>query len=180
MEQEFVRIGYYVNNEYSEPYDPDSPPNPVDINLLYRNILADQPRVTRFAIDWTGNAAAMPTEIIQEDAENIDAGNVNMMEDDNGLNTYGVDDEVVTSDDDDDDDDDVEIDLDGDASAEGEGDMEAMEEGDSGEDCGDVDEVTGGQSMQGMGAGMEVILNEDSMDVQRMRVIHSEVSNSYM
>jgi histone chaperone ASF1 len=177
-----VRIGYYVNNEYSEPYDPESPPNPVDINLLYRNILADQPRVTRFAIDWTGNAALPEAEVVQEDGENLHAGNVNMMEDDNGLNTYGADDDDDDDEDDDDVDGDVEIDLEADADADdnGEGDGEVDMEGaddDSGEDSGDPDEVDG---EQGMGTGMEVMINEDSMDVQQMQSIHNERSNSYM
>lgn len=54
MDNKFVQIGYYVNNEYSDFFEPENFPNPVDINKLSRNILADQPRVTRFAIDWTG------------------------------------------------------------------------------------------------------------------------------
>lgn len=56
LDQIFVQIGYYVNNEYSVPFEPENLPNPVDISLLSRNILADQPRVTPFAIDWTGQA----------------------------------------------------------------------------------------------------------------------------
>lgn len=52
MEREFVRIGYYVRNEYTVEYDPENPPNPLDINLVARTILDDQPRVTYFAIDW--------------------------------------------------------------------------------------------------------------------------------
>lgn len=58
MDNKFVQIGYYVNNEYSEPFEPENFPNPVDISKLYRNILADQPRVTRFPIDWSGDASA--------------------------------------------------------------------------------------------------------------------------
>ena len=58
MDNKFVQIGYYVNNEYSEPFEPENFPNPVDISKLYRNILADQPRVTRFPIDWSGEASA--------------------------------------------------------------------------------------------------------------------------
>eukprot|EP01038_Epipyxis_sp_PR26KG_P005995 gene5995-8254_t len=54
MDNKFVQIGYYVNNEYAEPTDPENPPNPVEISKLIRNILSDQPRVTRFPIDWTG------------------------------------------------------------------------------------------------------------------------------
>jgi len=54
-EREFIRIGYYVNNEYSEPIDPEAgPPNPLDLTKVVRTILADKPRVTRFPIPWDG------------------------------------------------------------------------------------------------------------------------------
>jgi histone chaperone ASF1 len=59
MDHKFVQIGYYVNNEYALQYDPENYPNPVDITHLYRNILADQPRVTRYPIDWMGGG--LPT-----------------------------------------------------------------------------------------------------------------------
>mmetsp|Transcript_16472 Transcript_16472/g.32789 ORF Transcript_16472/g.32789 Transcript_16472/m.32789 type:complete len:233 (+) Transcript_16472:246-944(+) len=56
---EFCRVGYYVNNEYSEPYDEEQgPPNPIDPLKVQRTILADKPRVTRFPIDWNLGAAA--------------------------------------------------------------------------------------------------------------------------
>ena len=52
-EQEFARVGYYVNNEYSDEYDPEvGPPKPLDMSKVNRQILADKPRVTRFPIDW--------------------------------------------------------------------------------------------------------------------------------
>jgi hypothetical protein len=34
----------------------------VEISKLFRNIRSDEPRVTRFAIDWSGNAIAVPIE----------------------------------------------------------------------------------------------------------------------
>ena len=52
-DQEFIRIGYYVNNEYPD-YDPENPPTAIEVTKLFRTILADQPRVTRFNVDWTG------------------------------------------------------------------------------------------------------------------------------
>lgn len=56
-EQEFIRIGYYVNNEYCAEYDPEvGPPKPLDMNKVFRTTLADKPRVTRFPIQWTGTA----------------------------------------------------------------------------------------------------------------------------
>ena len=54
LEQEFIRIGYYVNNAPVDGYDPENPPASVDISTLHRNILADQPRVTRIPINWNG------------------------------------------------------------------------------------------------------------------------------
>ena len=50
--REFVRVGYYVNNEYdSEELSTDPPPKPI-IERIRRNVLAEKPRVTRFAIKW--------------------------------------------------------------------------------------------------------------------------------
>ncbi|KAH1550323.1 Histone chaperone asf1 [Aspergillus fumigatus] len=50
--REFVRVGYYVNNEYdSEELTQDPPAKPI-IERIRRNILAEKPRVTRFAIKW--------------------------------------------------------------------------------------------------------------------------------
>jgi histone chaperone ASF1 len=74
MDHEFVRIGYYVNNEYTEPYEEGTLPNPIDISKLRRNILAAEPRVTRFAIDWTGGNAVLPPEGADEGAQVDDEG----------------------------------------------------------------------------------------------------------
>ena len=50
--REFVRVGYYVNNEYdSDDLNREPPAKPV-IERVRRNILAEKPRVTRFAIKW--------------------------------------------------------------------------------------------------------------------------------
>ena len=50
--REFVRVGYYVNNEYTdEALNADPPAKPI-IEKVRRNILAEKPRVTRFAIKW--------------------------------------------------------------------------------------------------------------------------------
>lgn len=50
--QEFVRVGYYVNNEYDDEALKAEPPATPIIEKLVRNILADKPRVTRFPIKW--------------------------------------------------------------------------------------------------------------------------------
>lgn len=46
-EKEFVRVGYYVNNEYTDEVLRENPPEQVIIDQLQRNILADKPKVTR-------------------------------------------------------------------------------------------------------------------------------------
>nr|CAG4645084.1 EOG090X0CKF [Leptodora kindtii] len=50
--QEFIRVGYYVNNEYSDPELKENPPAVPQFDKLTRNILATNPRVTRFKVDW--------------------------------------------------------------------------------------------------------------------------------
>jgi histone chaperone ASF1 len=76
-EREFVRVGYYVNNEYPglEPaapgQDPPPPPHPLEFTQIVRTILADRPRVTRFPIPWTNStepessSSNPPSETIQ-------------------------------------------------------------------------------------------------------------------
>jgi histone chaperone ASF1 len=55
--KEFIRIGYYVNVEYDQPELRDAPPPHPDPTHLMRNILAEKPKVTRFAVEWDQVAA---------------------------------------------------------------------------------------------------------------------------
>ncbi|OQS02741.1 histone chaperone ASF1 [Thraustotheca clavata] len=57
--REFVRVGYYINNDYTDPFLLENPPPIVDITKLQRNILAEKPRVTRFTIDWAPASAQL-------------------------------------------------------------------------------------------------------------------------
>lgn len=50
--QEFVRVGYFINNEYADPELRENPPPKPLFNKMTRNILASKPRVTRFKINW--------------------------------------------------------------------------------------------------------------------------------
>ena len=50
--QEFVRVGYYVNVEYDSAELNEQPPAKPDVARLTRHILAEKPRVTKFLIDW--------------------------------------------------------------------------------------------------------------------------------
>lgn len=48
--QEFIRVGYYVNNDYADEQLREEPPQMVQLDKIQRNILADKPRVTKFPI----------------------------------------------------------------------------------------------------------------------------------
>lgn len=52
MGQEFVRVGYYVNNDYDDEQLREEPPQKVLIDRVQRNILTDKPRVTKFPINF--------------------------------------------------------------------------------------------------------------------------------
>jgi hypothetical protein len=52
MGQEFMRVGYYVNNDYGDEQLREEPPAKVLIDRVQRNILADKPRVTKFPINF--------------------------------------------------------------------------------------------------------------------------------
>lgn len=66
--REFVRVGYYVNNEYNDPALNEEPPAKPIIEKIRRNILADKPRVTRFQIKWDSEESA-PAEFPPEQPE---------------------------------------------------------------------------------------------------------------
>ncbi|KAJ2838200.1 Histone chaperone asf1, partial [Coemansia erecta] len=51
-EKEFVRIGYYVDNMYTDEELQANPPESPLLDRIFRRILADKPRVTRFPINW--------------------------------------------------------------------------------------------------------------------------------
>ncbi|EQL31318.1 histone chaperone ASF1 [Blastomyces dermatitidis ATCC 26199] len=56
--REFVRVGYYVNNEYDSEELNNEPPSKPIIERIRRNVLAEKPRVTRFAIKWDSEDSA--------------------------------------------------------------------------------------------------------------------------
>ncbi|KAL9188968.1 hypothetical protein ACHAXT_011458 [Thalassiosira profunda] len=87
-EKEFVRIGYYVNNEYAEPYDPEKgPPSPLDVSKVRRAILAEKPRVTRFPIQWGDKDEPVEEPPAQTEAEGQREGSVEgkMLEEAKGM-----------------------------------------------------------------------------------------------
>ncbi|XP_063219868.1 histone chaperone asf1-like [Bacillus rossius redtenbacheri] len=50
--QECIRVGYYVNNDYLDPENREQPPNVIQFDKLRRNILATSPRMTIFQVEW--------------------------------------------------------------------------------------------------------------------------------
>ncbi|KAL1526878.1 hypothetical protein AB1Y20_015569 [Prymnesium parvum] len=75
-DQEFIRVGYYVNSEYDAPELNENPPERPIYERITRNILADKPRVTRYQIDWSGavnQAASESTEQTMEEQSPMDA-----------------------------------------------------------------------------------------------------------
>ncbi|PSN38211.1 Histone chaperone asf1 [Blattella germanica] len=51
-EQEFIRVGYFINNEYTDPELKENPPTETQFDKVFRHILSSKPRVTRFKINW--------------------------------------------------------------------------------------------------------------------------------
>ncbi|GKV16706.1 hypothetical protein SLEP1_g27308 [Rubroshorea leprosula] len=72
--QEFVRVGYYVNNDYDDEQLREEPPPKVLIEKVQRNILSDKPRVTKFPINFHpengGNEEPPPADHPTEIDEN--------------------------------------------------------------------------------------------------------------
>ena len=54
--KEFIRIGYYVHVDYNDETLRETPPETPQIALLYRTVLTDHPRVTRFPNDFDNEA----------------------------------------------------------------------------------------------------------------------------
>lgn len=81
---EFVRVGYYVNNEYADLDLRENPPDKPQLDKLQRNILSSAPRVTRFKINWDDNQEAVPSpeqsnmeegdQELENEEDNMDQG----------------------------------------------------------------------------------------------------------
>eukprot|EP00093_Oithona_nana_P000813 00813.XXX_1896_673_1 [CDS] Oithona nana genome sequencing. len=83
--QEFIRVGYYVSNEYSDPEMQETPPEKPVFDKLNRNILASNPRVTKFKINWDPtNSTNQPSTSQQEGEEGTlgEPNNAEMEDDD--------------------------------------------------------------------------------------------------
>ncbi|CAD0085213.1 unnamed protein product [Aureobasidium mustum] len=67
--REFVRVGYYVNNEYTDEALIAEPPAKAVVEKVRRSILAEKPRVTRFAIKEDDEAAYGAEELEEDEVE---------------------------------------------------------------------------------------------------------------
>ncbi|KXZ56087.1 hypothetical protein GPECTOR_2g969 [Gonium pectorale] len=68
-DKEFIRVGYYVSNEYVDEELRENPPEVPRIDRLQRNILADHPRVTRYAIPFDEPEPAEGAQPMDEDGQ---------------------------------------------------------------------------------------------------------------
>ncbi|KAG0351759.1 Histone chaperone asf1 [Podila minutissima] len=76
QDREFVRIGYYVNNDYLDEELRENPPESIAYDKLYRSILAEKPRVTRFPINWDNpTEEEMPPLQTEEQVQEMEAVN---------------------------------------------------------------------------------------------------------
>jgi len=74
-QQEFVRVGYYINIGFEDPELNENPPAKIDFSILKREILHTEPRVTRFKINWTnsGDKYSIADTVIEQN-QNIGSG----------------------------------------------------------------------------------------------------------
>lgn len=88
--QEFVRVGYFINNEYNDPELRENPPAQPQFDKVHRNILSSQPRVTRIKINWDDSETSSnqePTpQVNEETMDNIASTSESTS---NGLATIG-------------------------------------------------------------------------------------------
>lgn len=132
--QEFIRVGYYVNNEYpveEEALRQEPPAKPV-LEKLQRNILADRPRVTRFPIKWDSIDELEPPQYLEGGADAVTG------EDEMLLSGSVLEEEAMMDDDEDEgEEEDSEADNDGDDGDDGEsGEEESIDGGDMDVDAG--------------------------------------------
>ncbi|KAI9680847.1 MAG: Histone chaperone asf1 [Caeruleum heppii] len=141
--REFVRVGYYVNNEYdSEELNAEPPAKPI-LERVKRNVLAEKPRVTRFTIKWDTEESA-PAEFPPDQPE------ADLVEEDG--TAYGIEEEEEEE-----------------LAEEGEGAAEAEKAGDEDAEMGGADDTAGPNSAkaredgdEGSDAGSEDLEAESS------------------
>lgn len=71
LNKEFVRVGYYVSNEYPTPEMNENPPTTPDVSQLKRTVASTDPRVTKFPHKF--DFAASPSEPVPDPELSADA-----------------------------------------------------------------------------------------------------------
>lgn len=84
--QEFVRVGYFVNNDYADPEMRENPPPKPLFDQLTRNILASKPRVTRFKINWDDT----PQNGVANGTNGMDGEDMQFFQNGNGAGCSGA------------------------------------------------------------------------------------------
>ncbi|XP_003706603.1 histone chaperone asf1 isoform X1 [Megachile rotundata] len=82
---EFVRVGYFINNEYTDAELRENPPPQPQFDKVQRNILGDKPRVTRFKINWDDGASSTTNNV----PEGMDAQSMEETSQDAPTSTLG-------------------------------------------------------------------------------------------
>lgn len=68
-DQEFLKIGFYVNNEYVDEQLIENPPEVPDTAKIQRCVLTEKPRITRFSIDWSEDSPVLSSADTEDDLE---------------------------------------------------------------------------------------------------------------
>ncbi|KAI8324819.1 histone deposition protein Asf1 [Martensiomyces pterosporus] len=139
-EKEFVRIGYYVDNAYADEELAANPPDVPVLDKIYRSILADKPRVTRFPINWDDPAKeeqppVQPSE--QEEGSKDAQGDEELPEDE-------IDEDEDLEEDEDDEKGEVDLDM-----LEEQDEAEIMDEDDEDEEAAEGEEEAADEEMAG-------------------------------
>lgn len=97
LEQEFVSVGYYVENDYDDPLMKEIPPSKPDYGQIMRTILAEKPIVTVFSIQWDTDRTPLwghPPPQPDADAEKNDEASYGTEEgEDQAATTHGTEDD---------------------------------------------------------------------------------------
>lgn len=83
--QEFVRVGYFINNDYVDTELRENPPAKPLFDKMTRNILATKPRVTRFKINWDDSNGNTEEGQVDGEAGTSGIGQPEMAEFDDGM-----------------------------------------------------------------------------------------------
>lgn len=74
VDQEFVRVGYYLKNEYDDESLRRKPPKKTLIERVQRTILSEKPKVTKFPINFHPEIAQRGDQATPEANEEEQAG----------------------------------------------------------------------------------------------------------